>query len=94
MHIAKLSVIDDGQTHNDGPAPTRCGSNGRKNHARHINVQAGKTANGRIRVFKSHNHVDTKYVRNNNNYFKLEHFGLLDLFAIPIIIHICTIKKI
>lgn len=63
MYIAKLSVLDDGQTNNDGPTPTGRGRNGWKNHARHPNVQEGKTANGRICVFESHNHADPKYIR-------------------------------
>lgn len=63
MYIAKLPVFYDGQTHNDGPAPTRRWRNGRENHTRHPHVQAGETTNGRIRVFKSHHYVNSKYVK-------------------------------
>jgi len=60
VHITKLFILDDGQTHNDGPAPARCRCNGGENHTRHTHVQEGKTANGRVRVPESHNHVDTE----------------------------------
>lgn len=63
MHIAKLPVVHDGQTHNDGPTPTRRRRDGGENHTRNSNVQAGKTANGRIRVSKSYHHVDSEYVK-------------------------------
>jgi len=60
VYIAKLPVLDDGQTHNDGPAPTRCWRNGGEDHTRHPHVQEVKAANGRIRVSESHNYVDTE----------------------------------
>jgi len=60
VYIAKLPVLDDGQTHNDGPAPTRCWRNGGEDHTRHPHVQEVKAANGRIRVPESHNYVDTE----------------------------------
>jgi len=60
VHIAKLPVLHDGQTHNDGPAPARCRRNGGEDHTRHPHVQEGKTTNGRVRVLEGHNHVDTE----------------------------------
>lgn len=62
VHIAKLFVVHDGQAHNDGPAPARRWRHGGENHARHPHVQAGKTADGRIRVLESDHHVDSKCV--------------------------------
>jgi len=60
MHIARLPVLHDGEAHNDGPATTRRGCDGGENYARNSYVQAGKTANGRIRVSESHNHVNSE----------------------------------
>lgn len=62
MHIAKLFVVHDGQTHYDGSTPAGRWRDGGENHARHPHVQAGKTENGGIRLFEGHHHVDTEYV--------------------------------
>lgn len=62
VHTAKLSVVHDGQTHNDGPASARRRRHGGENHPRHPYVPAGKTADGRIRVPESHNHVNSECV--------------------------------
>lgn len=62
MHIAKLLVLHDGETYNDGSAPAGRRSHGGENHSRHPHVPAGETANGRIRVPQSHHHVDTECV--------------------------------
>lgn len=62
MHTAKLFVLHDGETHYDGPTAARRRRDGGENHTRHPHVQAGETANGRIRVSESHHHVDPKCV--------------------------------
>lgn len=82
MHIAKLSVLDDGQTHNDGPAPARRRRDGGKNHARHPNVQAGKTANGGVRLLESHNHVDAEYVEENARVLPLSGYFFLLIYPL------------
>ena len=55
-----MPLKHDGPRNNHGTIAARRRANGGKNHVRYAYVQAGKTSNGGVRLFKSHRNALTR----------------------------------